>query len=410
MASNNLNCRGDRRGMNGRNGPRGKGGRFVSSKDVLLAPVPPMPACYSIVSSWQSNEPTCSSSWPQLTLEHNNSNARDRPIRPAALKAHNAMDIFDDSEDDWLESYCESRTDSFKSNVQDPVAENINVPTQSFDSAGDSSQLLVPHGTSMVGTEYIAREAATDKSNFLNITCHFNALIGDAVLTSFYNRKNGVPKNRITTFRAYMVYQCARDRRSLGDSVLYATSIDAPFSIDAFNTSFNGFRVEIVNSMDMLAECTRLFVAKKLIFGTSDEIDSDMELFSNYPFYMLACTLRGTVHGACVFRVHSLNNGHRLIALELLASGRDDTVGAGTTLMQALRGLSMLSPRHTGHISAGTLTTKNAREFYARQLPDLNSPQARAFAVSVAFLDVNHDLKKHLDVRCTTVWPSSVGK
>jgi hypothetical protein len=295
--------------------------------------------------------------------------------------------------------------------VQHPVAKNSSVP---FDSAGDSSQLLVPHGTSIVGAERIAREAATDNSDFVELTCHFNALVEDAVLKAFYCRKKGVPKKTIHTFRAFMVYQCARDRRSLGDSLLYATGIDSPFSIDGFSVPFNGFTIEVVNSTDMLAECKKLFVAKKLIFGKMEDIDLDMALFSSYPFYMLACTFQGTLHGACVFRVHSLNNGHRLIALELLASSRDDTVvvtvGAGTALMQALRGLSMLSPGHPGHISACTLTTKNAREFYARQLPDCNSPQARAFAVSVAFLDVNHDLKKHLDVRCTTVWPSSVRK
>ena len=75
--------------------------------------------------------------------------------------------------------------------------------------------------------------------------------------------------------------------------------------------------------------------------------------------------------------------------------------------MQCLRTLSMLSPRQPGNICGGTLRTKDAREFYDRQLPECNSPQARAFLVSVAFLDVNHDLKKHLDMRCTTVWPSS---
>jgi hypothetical protein len=354
-----------------------------------------------------------------MTLEHNKSNAQDRPIRSAAIQARNTMNIFDDSDDDWLESSLEgitstSYTDSFKANMQDPVAKNTHDQTPSLNSVGNSSQLLVSHGTPMVGAEYIARQAAAQNSNFVNITCHFNALVGDAVLTSFYKRHQGVPKKTVSTFRAYMVYQCARDRRSLGDSLLYATGIDAPFSIDGFSVPYNGFTVEVVNSTDMLAECKRLFVAKKLIFGKMEDIDSDMALFSSYPFYMLACTLKGTVHGACVFRVHSLNNGHRLTTLELLAGGRDDTLrateGAGTALMQALRGLSMLSPRHPGHISACTLTTKNAREFYARQLPDCNSPQARAFAVSVAFLDVNHDLKKHLDIRSTTVWPSSVGK
>jgi len=397
--------------MNGRNGPRGRGGRFVSSNDVLLAPVPPMPQCYSFVSAQQSTEGTWASICPQqLTSEHNSSNALYRPIRAAALKARNTMDMFDDSDDDWPLSLQNGTDCPLKATMQDTIAPKMQDPTHTLSSIGHSSQSSIHNGTPvMVGAEHIVREAATRGAGFYGITCKFDALVGDEVLTSFYKRANGVPKNNISSFRAYMVYQCARDRRSLGDSLLRAVSIDAPFSTDGLRMVLNGYTVVDVDSPAMREACKRLFVDTKLIMGTEDELDLDMNMFSSYPFYMLASMLGDRVHGACVFRVHSLSNGHRLLALELLASDPNDTetVGAGTALMQCLRTLSMLSPRHTGHICGGTLRTKDAREFYARQLPECNSPQARAFLVSVAFLDVNHDLKNHLDMRCTTVWPSS---
>jgi hypothetical protein len=269
--------------------------------------------------------------------------------------------------------------------------------------------------TPMVGELYIVSEAAVDGRNFTDITCSFCALVGSTVLAAFQRRENGVPKNRIDTFRSYVVYQCALDHRSLGDSLLYATSIDSPFSVDGFKTTANGFHVVGAVSSATKTACMQCFLDTDLISGgINEDIEYDMDLFSNYPFYMLACTsLDGsTVHSACVFRVHTLNNGHRLVALELLASDPNDTVtvGAGTALMQVLREFSMLSPVHPGHISASTETTKQARGFYKRQLPECDSPQARAFLVSVAFLDINVELKKHLEMRCTTVWPGTTGR
>jgi hypothetical protein len=387
--------------MNGRSGPRGTGGRFVSTNDVLMAPIPPMAQCSLIASSHQLEHhgtvPT-SAQGQQMSLLQNHSHT-DRPLRYAAMQAREAMATSDGSDDGWTMELQNSSNQLSNTNVQDPVvAQHIQGPAVPMDSDGTPV---------MAGVEHILREAATENSNFVDTICHFDDLVGDAVLASFDKRQNGAPRNIISTFRAYMVYECARDRRSLGNSLLYATSIDAPFSTHGLCVVQNGYTVVEVVSPDMREACKLLFLETKLLYGAEDDVDADMALFSDYPFYMIACKSGDRVHAACVFRVHSLNSGNRLLVLELIASDPNDTttIGAGTALMQVLRSLSMLSPRHSGHISGSTLRTKDSRDFYARQLPECNSPQARAFAVSVSFLDNKQKLQRHLDVRCVAVWP-----
>ena len=246
--------------------------------------------------------------------------------------------------------------------------------------------------------------------NYCNVTCAFADLTSAHVLQAFKCRVGGPPLNKVATFRSHMVYQCALDRRSLGASVLCATSLDPVFSLHGFRVNRCGLTVEKVLSAASLKKCQHLFVNTDLLSGTAAEKLHDMAMFSNPPFHLLgATTADGKLAAACVFRVVTLNNGQRLIWLELLASKspKNTAVHGGTAIMHVLRELSMISPLHPGHICAMTLRTPQATKFYKRQLPSCNSPQARAFVVSFAFLDTNVVMKPHLDMRCTTVWPNA---
>lgn len=259
---------------------------------------------------------------------------------------------------------------------------------------------------------FLAVNAATsvDKFAYANVTCGFNDLTSPGVLSAFTGRVGGPPVNTHCTFLSYLVYQCAVDRRSLGNSLLYVTGLDPQFTLLGFHASANGFTVHPVTSKANLNTALAVFVKKRLLCGTREENRHDLDMFAAYPFYMLgASDADGKLCTISVFRVATLNNGHRLIVLELIASAgsRNKISGGGTAMMQVLRKLSMISPYHAGHISAGTLRTKAATRFYERQLPSVNCPQSRAFMVSHAFLDSNVELKRNLDTRCTTVWPDA---
>jgi hypothetical protein len=258
-----------------------------------------------------------------------------------------------------------------------------------------------------MGLLSIVREATRTAPDFSSAVCNFHDLTSPVVLAAFEDRLNGPPKNDPLTFTEYMIYECARDRRSLGTSLLYATELDAPFNIDGLEFISNGYTIKPVTSAMMFGCCKRLFVSTGLLGGTPKEIALDMQLYSKPPYYMLSCTgPDDALRTAAVFRVHGLNNGNRLIALDLLASAFKDGVGGGTVMMRTLQDLSKISPRHPGHISAATLRTRKANKFYGRQLPSCNSPQDRAFLVSVAFLEADGVLKYDLDSRSATFWPT----
>lgn len=252
----------------------------------------------------------------------------------------------------------------------------------------------------------IVLEVTKHIPDFSNVVCSFKDLTAPEVLNAFENRKDGIPLNRKKTFVEFMIYQCACDRRSLGHSILHVTSLDVPFCVDQLFFEEDGMTIQVVSKSEMIQECMKLFVKTKLLNGPVLEVENDMKILSNHPFFMLSCTLDdGTLKSASVFRVHLLNNNTRLLSLEMLASDTSHGAGGGTTMMKMLRDISMLSPRHVGHICACTLKTPDAVQFYKRQLPSKNSPQDRAFHLSIAFLDTSYRIYSHLDLRSTAVWP-----
>jgi hypothetical protein len=254
----------------------------------------------------------------------------------------------------------------------------------------------------------IVQKAKMQSPDFSNVTCDFTDLVAPSVLEAFEQRLCGKPLNKPTTFVEYIIYECARDYRSLGHSLLYVTNIDTPFTVDQFKAVQNGYTVEPVHSSTMIGCCKRLFVSTGLLSGGAKKIALDMDLFSKAPYYMLACTAPGgNLHCAAVFRVHTLNDSTRLIALDLISSYSVDCVGGGTAMMRVLRDLSRISPRHHGNICAKTLRTRSPMDFYKRQLSSCNSPQDRAFITSIAFIDPNYGMCRHLDMRSTTVWPET---
>lgn len=383
-----VNKRGDHRGSNGVNAVRGPGGRFVAR-----APKHALPDCYALVIA--SKEQDC-----QQDVLHG------KQCEQAAIcnQSDRHRGAFEKGR---TPAKCPRRDDSARS-IEGHNGGTMVLHCNEVEQHHDQPFLApVRH---LNAFSIVTETTSLTNRNYCNVTCAFQDLTSARVLQAFNCRAGGPPLNEMSTFRSHVVYQCALDRRSLGSSLLFVTSLDQPFSLHGFHVERGGLAVKNVVSNANVKKCERLFVSTGLLSGTAAENQSDMSMFSKPPFYMLgATTADGKTVAACVFRVATLNNGHRLIWLELLASKspRKTRVHGGTAIMQVLRELSMVSPFHPGHVCAMTLLTPDATEFYQRQLPSCNSPQARAFVVSFAFLDTNVAIKHYLDMRCTTVWPNA---
>lgn len=386
------NCRGDQRGSNGVTAPRTSGGRFCKRSSV---PAFVSECGYALVVFDSSKEKST------------------KQVESEVVNTGNDGNLQQDTN-----SHTDQDTGAFDEVHYALKCPRHHAPATTMDNHSNGTMVL----HSSIDTSFpsavrnldsiSAVDAATsvDKFAYANVTCAFYDLTSSSVLSAFNGRDGGPPVNTDDMFRAHLVYQCALDRRSLGNSLLYVTGLDPWVTLHGLNISTNGFSVKPVTSEVNRKKALELFVKKRLLCGTREENRHDMNIFTAHPFHMIeASNAKGKLCTVSVFRVATLNNGHRLIVLEMIASvsARENITGGGTAMMQVLRKLSMISPYHAGHITAATLRTKKAVRFYERQLPSVNCPQSRAFMVSHAFLDPNVELKRDLDTRCTTVWPDA---
>jgi hypothetical protein len=240
-------------------------------------------------------------------------------------------------------------------------------------------------------------------------------LTSEDVLQAINNNKvlrsKTIPKNK-KLYCAYMVKQCAIDKRDLGP-LPYVVGLDNAFNaMDGFVTkdAVSNIEIKTVSSTDggVLEAAAKIFTQRNLITGTPAQIREDMRILSTSPYKLIGAWHDGdnAILGASVYRGFLTNTGQRFIQIELLASRSDVAPGVGSALMRVLRKLAQVSPLHVGHLGAFTLRTPIAHRFYERKLPERNGPHARSFLVSVACIDEHTSMYTHLDMRYCVVFPS----
>lgn len=211
-------------------------------------------------------------------------------------------------------------------------------------------------------------------------------------------------------FEQYVRLQCACDRRDTGVIPMHVTEVN--IKLPAMSNyiqhfAFSGVTIACVTSYctDELAALAAIFQAQGILQGTADQLKASMREFSAPPFYTIVGTVGQEVVGGAVLRGHGLNNGERVVQIELIASKEGTRRGVGTTIMRVIRAFSQVSAAHTGHVCAFTLKTAKAVKFYSRQLPEMG-PGARALLYSVFLLDPESHLYKKLEMRSVSVRPS----
>jgi hypothetical protein len=233
----------------------------------------------------------------------------------------------------------------------------------------------------------------------------FQALTTNPVLTA-------AALKRKHFFLTDIVLQLNKDIRDFGKCIPYATkaNLSLPMAAKSFVDAASGLTMAVVHAADKVLhkECAAILVNRLLVDGTVEAATEDMLVYTSEPFYTIACFRGDKVVGVAVFNAHELNTKERLIQLQLFASKLNEPPGVGTAMMKVLRGLSQVSPLHQGFIAAQAVKTPNAKRFYARKLPDCNSPLARALLLSVTCLDPSAYLASHLDLRATVVFPNGV--
>jgi hypothetical protein len=208
------------------------------------------------------------------------------------------------------------------------------------------------------------------------------------------------------------VLQLNKDIRDFGKCMPYVTKVNLslPMVAKSFVDATSGLTMVVVDAADkhLHKECAAILVSRLLIDGTMEAATEDMLLYTSEPFYTMACFRGDKVVGVSIFNAHELNTKERLVQLHLFASKLNELPGVGTAMMKVLRGLSQVSPLHHGFIAAQAVKTPNAKRFYARKLPDCNSPLARSLLLSVTCIDPSAYLASHLDLRATVVFPNGV--
>lgn len=205
--------------------------------------------------------------------------------------------------------------------------------------------------------------------------------------------------------------QCCKDRFDTGAVYPHVSrcSVLLP-AMGAFAKTFTDTNVTVkrifASETEALSKVASIFRSRNLFSNAPmANIVHDMtNVFAIEPFYTFAAVRDGRVVGGAVACAHELNNGERLIHIELLASESGIACGVGTSIMRVLRSLSQVSAAHTGHMVAFTLKTKDARRFYARKLPEVG-PSARAFLYSIHLLDPHSTMPPHLEMRSVAVPP-----
>jgi hypothetical protein len=211
-------------------------------------------------------------------------------------------------------------------------------------------------------------------------------------------------------YQNWVRLQCGYDRRDTGQLAPHVTQVNTEIPAMAnfvkfFN--FSGVSVSSVSSsnIETLAQISDIFKARHILLGTPAQLAESMKEFTTFPFYTLSAVRDGVVVGGAVVRAHTLNNGERLIQIELIASTTGVAPGVGTSMMRVIRAVSQVTAAHTGHVAAFTLKTKEATRFYERKLPE-RGPGARALLYSVFLLDLYPSLPKALEMRSVVVSPS----
>lgn len=204
--------------------------------------------------------------------------------------------------------------------------------------------------------------------------------------------------------------QCGYDRRDTGQLATHVahvnTAIPAMLNfVKFFNFSKVGVASVSATDTETLAQISAVFKARRILLGTPAQLAESMQEFTAFPFYTLSAIRDGVVVGGAVVRAHTLNNGERLIQIELIASITGVAPGVGTSMMRVIRAFSQVTAAHTGHVAAFTLKSREATRFYERKLPE-RGPGARALLYSVFLLDAYPSMPKALEMRSVVVSPS----
>jgi hypothetical protein len=401
-----LNKRGDRRGMNGRGAVRGPNGKFTSEKTTATTdptgPTAPFERLNKTRAKRRDNrdrDPTFEL-FAGLQVDDSDPFAPRMGDLAGALPPLTAVphlpEVGDTLLDDLLDSVFEGGDDQPRP-PQLPQLEPAEPPEPPTEPPTEPELSEPTQPPEPVEPAQSFEEATSGAS--------LERLKRITGMTDAKPKAQGL-------YRDWLTLQCCRDRADTGVCALHVVETDVLLPSMATLISFSqasnvSIQTVAVADITTTKAISRIFVARDIMSGGDKLIAHDMDLFTREPFYTLAATRNGEVVGGCVFRAHSLNNGERMIQIELIATKEGGAVGVGTCLMRVLRGLSQASAMHTGHIAALTLKSKSASRFYARKLPEAG-PMARALLLSTAMLDPLMSMPKHLELRSVTVRPIPV--
>lgn len=407
-----LNRRGDRRGMNGRGATRGTNGKFVSTKTN------PTDSTDS-TDSTDATQPDMAgvkrrgNSYSYLNTSVHSLRTDDREFDDTRVFPGGAAYESDESELvlRYQELTAEDSDDgggamavakptfadllaSIRSTTPSPVlldAPPILPPVPSVES---QPAVVPPVAPPIAPPIALSFEEATSHASMLR-------------LWTIDGMTDAKPRSQ-ALYRDWVTLQCCRDRMDTGVCAPHVLEINVTIpSMTTLRSYFSDPNVSVQTVSDgaSIESITTIFKERDLIAGTDAEIAADMLVFSQEPFYTVSATRNGEVVGGCVFRAHNLNNGERLVQIELIATKEGSAAGVGTSIMRVMRGLSQVSALHTGHVAAFTLRSKSASRFYARKLPE-SGPTARALLLSVAMLDPLCAMPRHLEMRSVVVRPA----
>ena len=411
-----LNKRGDKRGTNGRSAKRGPGGKFSSgsggsSKKKKVAEVqfvPPQP-CFEPLRPVQGLSAALPPSGAPIPM------ASMMPQRKLRVVS-NLVNYNESIEEDFTEMMSPTRLHAVvPSNVSGaaalaPVPAAAPAPPVVLAPVVLAPVEVTPVAVMLVVAPAPAPIAATTTAQVALDTPVYLTATSASELARIVAEGTFKPAQTTIAQKDYLkfiTYQCALDRRDNGSILPHVVEIDTFLPpMDRFRTFDTTSQLEIVGiTTDAVARSTLagIFVQRQLLVGTIEEIEHDMNIFSQSPFNMIVVKRGDVIEGGAVFRAHTLNTGERVIHIELIATAINATRGGGSALMRVMRKLSQVSALHNGHMVALTLKNKATGRFYQRKLPE-HGPQARAIMISIALLDENTILKRNLDIRYTTVF------
>lgn len=390
-----LNRSGDLRGINGRAGKRDANGRFMSEKERdnsegrWFAPC----KCPAGSAGRACNHPRV---LPPKVPRFGRAPPAQETIAAAGLEANVPIVL----------------PMPLENAPQSPIVHMFDIPIRA-----EPRPLNIEAGAfqeeQAVDSRVDVLQMASSKSGIsLDYTISYTDLIRPDVFQALL--KNPVMTDKALKRKCFyasnLVMQLNKDIRDLGHCFPYVveTNHKLPMLAKSWVDASSGLVTSVVGNdqVDLHGKLASILVSRGLVDGTVELCTEDMKTYTTEPFYTLACFRNNSLVGIAVFRCSVLNNRERMIQLDLLATKLNEPPGVGTTLMKILRGLSQVSPLHHGFIAAQALRTASARRFYARKLPDCNSPLARSLLLSLACADPTNYLAPHLDLRASVVFPS----